>query len=103
MAKEALLKVISTEKEASELIKNSKEEARLILEKAEKKSKTLLEESYVRAMVEVDNLKKEARDSMKEELDQIDSMSKKRCESIVNIEQQRFDEAKKFLIERIVR
>lgn len=102
MAKEALLKIVSAEKEAGELIQRARDESRKILDSAEKKSKKLLEDSYIKAKIEVDQMKKEANDSMKEELDRINQTSIDRCKAIGNIEQDKFDEAKRFLVERIV-
>ena len=103
MAKEALLKIVSAENEADSLIKTAKDEARLLIETAEKKSKSIVEDSYVKANIEVDKIKNEAKESMKDELNHIQELSEQRCEMISNIDQAKFDEAKKLLIERIVK
>lgn len=103
MAKEALLKIVSAENEADSLIKSAKNEARLMIEMAEKKSKKIIEYSYTKARMEVDKLKDEAKESMKDELNHIQELSEQRCKMISDIDQAKFDEAKRLLVERIVR
>lgn len=103
MAKEALLKVVEAEEEAEELIRIAKDESRDLISMSEKKSKDLLESTTIKAKVECDRLKSKAEDDMKEELDAISQVSEEKCKSIIDIPQDRFNEAKKILVERIVK
>ena len=57
----------------------------------------------MKAKAECDRLKSEAKEEMQGELEEIASKSEEKCKSIVEIPQDRFDEAKKMLIERIVK
>ena len=103
MAKEALLKVVEAEKEADQMIKKAKEDAKEMAILADKRSKKILEELTIKARIECDRLGAQAQEEMKGELDSIALESDKRCRSIIEIPQDRFDEAKKILIERIVK
>lgn len=103
MAKEALLKVIQAEEEADRIVKTAKEEAKNTISTAEKKSKAFIEDAVMKARVECDMLKAKAEDEMKDELESIANKSEERCREIVDIPQDRFNEAKKILVERIVK
>lgn len=103
MAREALLKVIQAEEEADKIVKYAKEEAKNMISSAERQSKTFIEDAVVKAKIECDKLKAKAEDEMKEELEFISQKSEERCRSIIDIPQDRFNEAKKILVERIVK
>ncbi|MEG0250684.1 MAG: hypothetical protein RR561_07460 [Peptostreptococcus sp.] len=103
MAKEALLKVVEAEEKAEQLIKTAKSESRDLIALSEKRSRNLLDDATIKAKVECDRLRSKAEDDMKEELDAISRASEEKCKSITDIPQDRFNEAKKILVERIVK
>lgn len=103
MAKEALLKVVKAEEEADKIVREAREEAKDSIFLADKQSKTFIEEAVIKAKVECDKLKAKAEDEMKDELESISQKSEKRCKEILDIPQDRFNEAKRLLVERIVK
>lgn len=103
MAKEALLKVVQAEEEADSIVKKAKEDSKNMISAAEKKSKSFMEDATVKAKIECDKLKAKAEDEMKDELESISRASEERCKSIIDIPQEKFNEAKKILVERIVK
>lgn len=103
MAKEALLKIVNAEHEADSLVKQAVDDAKNMVIKAESSSDIHIQKAIMKAKAECDRLKSEAKEEMQGELEEIASKSEKKCKSIVEIPQDRFDEAKKMLIERIVK
>lgn len=103
MAKEALLKVVEAEKEAEEVVKRSKEMAKDRISVAEKKAKEYLEESKKKAVLQGNDLKDQAKNDVACDIERINSESEARCKAIRGVSQEKIDEAKRVLIERIVK
>lgn len=103
MAKEALLKIVEAEENADSLVKKAKEDAKNMVILAENTSKVNLDDTLMKAKKECDRLKAQAEEDMKPILESIFKESEEKCKSIVDIPQDRFDDAKKILVERIVK
>lgn len=103
MAKDALLKIIEAEEQADNLVKKANDDAKNMIILAENISKTKLEEAISSAKKECDRLKEQAQEDIKPELDSIFKASEEKCKKIVDIPKEKFDNAKKILIERIVK
>ncbi|MBC2576771.1 hypothetical protein [Peptostreptococcus canis] len=103
MAKEALLKIVEAEEQADFLVKKAKEDAKKMINAADAKSKGYIEDMIIKAKAECERLKSQAEYEIKEELEYISCNSDDKCKSIVEIPQDKFDEAKKILVERIVK
>lgn len=102
MAKEALFKIVEAEEKAESIVNSAREEAKTSVAQAVKRSDDIIQESIAKAKVECDKLKENAIAGVQDDLNAIKKASDDRCKSILEVSQEKFDEAKKILIERIV-
>lgn len=103
MAKEALLKVVEAEKEAEEVVRRAGNMAKERIAKAEKSAREYLEESKRNAVLQGNSIKDQAREDISFDIERINSESEARCKAIRGVSQEKIDEAKRVLIERIVK
>ena len=102
MALEAINKVKLAEDEASKIIENALNESKTVVRDAEAKAKSQYTEIIVAANRKSEEIKNKFLEESKEKCEPILANGKKEIQSTLNVEADRFNDAVKLVIERIV-
>ncbi len=103
MAKEALLAIVDAEAEAKEIVKKAKEDAKRIVNEAEALSAQYMSDVLDKGNQKISQLKTNAEDETKSEIDLLLGQNQHKCDEIARQAEKNIENAKKFLVERIVK
>lgn len=103
MAKEALLAIVDAEAKAKEIVKKAKEDAKRIVNEAEALSAQNMSDVLDKGNQKISQLKTNAEDETKSEIDLLLIQNQHKCDEITRQAEKNIENAKKFLVERIVK
>ena len=103
MAKEALLAIVDAESKAKEIIKKAKDDAKKIVNEAEALSAQYMSDVLDKGNQKISELKSKAEYETKSEVDLLLGQNQHKCHEIAKQAEKNIENAKKFLMERIVK
>ena len=103
MAKEAISKVIEVEEEARRIVREAKEKSKEIISSASVSAKETDRLLIAKAKAESRKLQEDAREDIKSDVDEIGKLCIEKCEKITKDSALNIENAKKYIVERIVK